>query len=196
MLVITGANFHATDGTQPTVTLDTATPTTLTSVRVTSPTTIVAELPLTLPMGTYSARVTMPEGCFATSMAFAYNPGALVTPTLAGVLPTRGWNGIDMPVTIVGTGLATLTSLSLRGAATGGGDLALTDISVVGSDLLSATIPAGGRAGGPYDLVSTVAGCPITLARAYTLTDTPSITITSIAPPFGWTGGTTPISVQ
>ncbi len=196
VLVITGSGFHATGSTLPTVTLDTATPTVLTAVRVDSPTTLVADLPTTLPQGSYSVRVAMPEGCAAVSTPFAYNPAVLVTPTLAGVIPTRGWNGIDMPITIVGTGLATLTGLSLRGAATGGGDLALTDISVVGSDLLNATVPAGGRAGGPYDLVSTVVGCPITLPRAYTISDAPAITITGVTPPFGWTGGTTPIVLQ
>ncbi len=196
VLVITGTNLHATDAAQPTVTLDTPAPTALSMVRVTSPTTILAELPTTLPMGRYTARVTMPEGCAASSAPFAYNPGALVTPTLAGIIPTRGWSGVDMPVTIVGTGLATLTSLALRGAAAGGGDLALTDVSVVSADLLNATIPAGGRGGGPYDLVSTVAGCPITLARAYTVSDAPAITITGVTPPFGWTGGATPIVLQ
>jgi hypothetical protein len=196
VLVITGTNLHATGATQPTVTLDTPTPTALTNVRATSDTTVLAELPLSLPMGSYTARVTMPEGCAASSAPFVYNPGALVTPTLAGMIPSRGWNGIDMPVTIVGTGLATLTSLSLRGAGAAGGDLALTDISVVGSDLLNATIPSGGRAGGPYDLVSTVAGCPLTLPRAYTISDAPAITITGVTPPFGWTGGSTPILLQ
>lgn len=191
--LITGTNFHATDGTQPTVRLGT---TALGMVRVTSPTTILAEMPATLPMGNYAIEVTMPEGCAATSAPFAYNPGTLVPPTLAGMIPSRGWNGIDMPVIIQGTGLASLTGLALRGAGPTGGDLALTDITVVGSDLINATIPSGGRAGGPYDLVSTVSGCAISLPRAYTITDTPAITITSVTPPFGWTGGTTPIVVQ
>ncbi|MBP6835262.1 MAG: hypothetical protein KA978_31040, partial [Deltaproteobacteria bacterium] len=57
-------------------------------------------------------------------------------------------------------------------------------------------IPSGGRAGGPYDLVSTVAGCPLTLPRAYTISDAPAITITGVTPPFGWTGGSTPILLQ
>lgn len=196
VLVITGTGFHATGTTQPVVTLDTVPPTTLGGVRATSLTTVLAELPTTLPMGSYAVRVTMPEGCAAASTPFAYNPAVLVTPTLAGIIPTRGWNGIDMPVTIVGTGLATISGLSLRGAGAGGGDLALTDLSVVGSDLLNATVPAGGRAGGPYDLVSTVVGCPIVLARAYTIADAPAITLTGVSPPFGWTGGSTPIVLQ
>ena len=196
VLVVTGTGFHATGATPPTVTIGTATPTTLTAVRVTSPTTLLADLPTTLPAGSYTVRVTMPEGCSAASAPFAYNPTVLVTPTLAGIIPTRGWTGLDMPITIVGTGLATLTGLSLRGAAAGGGDLALTDISVIGSDLLNATVPAGGRAGGPYDLGSTVVGCPITLPRAYSITDAPAITITGVTPPFGWTGGSTPIVLQ
>ncbi len=197
VLVIIGTGFHATGTTLPTVTLETATPTTLSAVRVTSENTILAELPRTLPAGSYSVRVVMPEGCAASSLTtFAYDPSTLVPPTLAGIIPTRGWNGIDMPITIVGTGLATLTGLSLRGAAAGGGDLALTDLSVIGSDLLNATVPAGGRAGGPYDLGSTVAGCPITLPAAYTITATPAITITGVTPPFGWTGGSTPIALQ
>lgn len=196
VLLITGTNFHTTDGALPTVRLRTATPTDLAMVRVTSPGTIVAELPTTLPTGNYSVEVIMPEGCAATSGTFAYNPGALIPPSLAGMIPSRGWNGIDMPVIIQGTGLATLTGLALRGAAVGGGDLAITDISVVGGDLINATIPAGGRAGGPYDLVSTVSGCAISLPRAYTITDTPAITMTSVTPPFGWTGSSTPVVVQ
>lgn len=196
VLLVTGTNFHTTDGAQPTVRLRTTPPTALTMVRVTSPTTILAEMPATLPMGNYEVEVTMPEGCAASSMPFAYNPGVLVPPSLAGMIPSRGWNGIDMPVIIQGTGLASLTGLALRGAGPGGGDLALSDITVVGSDLINATIPAGGRAGGPYDLVSTVSGCAISLPRAYTITDTPAITLSAVTPPFGWTGGTTPIVVQ
>ena len=192
VLALTGTGFHSTGTTLPTVTVGGAM---LTAVRVSSPTTLLAELPLTLPMGTYTARVTMPEGCAVDSPTFTYNPGALVTPSLARMLPSRGWNGIDMPVTIVGTGLATLTSLSLRGAGMSG-DLALTDISVASADLLNATIPAGGRAGGPYDLISTVSGCPLTLTGAYTITDTPAITISRVTPPFGWSGGTTPIVLE
>ncbi|MFO0626224.1 MAG: IPT/TIG domain-containing protein [Polyangiales bacterium] len=196
VVLITGTNLHATDGTLPTVRLLTTPPITLGMVRVTAPSTIIAELPTSLPMGNYAVEVTMPEGCAATSAPFAYNPAALIPPSLAGMIPSRGWNGIDMPVIIQGTGLATLTGLALRGAAAGGGDLALTDIAVVGNDLINATIPAGGRAGGPYDLISTVSGCAISLPRAYTLTDTPAITMSAVTPPFGWTGASTPIVVQ
>lgn len=196
VLLITGTNFHSTDGVLPTVRLRTTTPTALGMVRVTSPGTILAELPSTLPMGTYSVEVVMPEGCSASSGSFAYNPAALIPPSLAGMIPSRGWNGIDMPVIIQGTGLATLSGLALRGAGAGGADLALTDLSVVGGDLINATIPAGGRAGGPYDLVSTVSGCPISLPRAYTITDTPAITLSSVTPPFGWTGSPTPVLTQ
>jgi hypothetical protein len=192
VLALTGTGFHATGTTLPTVTVAGVT---LAGVRVSSSTTLLAELPTSLAAGSYTARVTMPEGCAVDSPMFSYNPGALVTPRLVRVLPTRGWSGVDTPITVVGEGLATLSSLSLRGAGASG-DLALTDISVVSGDILTATVPSGGRAGGPYDLISTVAGCPLTLPNAFSVSAAPSITITRVSPAFGWTSASTPVVVE
>lgn len=67
---------------------------------------------------------------------------------------------------VLGIGLSAGCAQEIHGPP-----LARTDVSAAGSDLPSATAPAGGRASGPYDLVSTAAGCPLTLPRVDTITE-------------------------
>lgn len=193
VVTITGTGFHATYGVQPTVTINGVM---ATSVTVGSDTSLSATLPAMGLMagGPYDVTVTLPEGCGATaSMALTIQPG----PAPAAILPNRGWNMIDMPVTILGDGFVGVTAVVLRGAGPGGTDYALTDVQVVDPTQINATIPAGAVAGGPYDVVvRSAGGCDGVLAMGYTVQSTPSLTVSSVVPPFGWTGGSTPITIR
>jgi hypothetical protein len=192
MVAITGTGFHSTYGVPPTVTLAGVT---LTNVMVTSPTMITATVPAPgiVAGGPYAVTVTLPEGCGVTqAMAVTAAPG----PVVAAVIPSRGWNMIDMPVTILGDGFVGVTSIFLRGAGPMGADYPLRDIQVVDPTLINATIPAGAVAGGPYDLVVRTAGtCDAVLVRGYTVQSMPSLTVSRVIPPFGWTGGSTVVTI-
>jgi hypothetical protein len=192
MVAITGTGFHATYGTQPTVTINGVM---LTNVTVTSPTSLTATVPSPGLMagGPYDVTVILPEGCGATrAMSLTVNPG----PTVATLLPSRGWNMIDMPVTIRGDGFVGVIAVPLRGAGTGGADFPLRDVVTVDPTRINATIPAGAVAGGPYDLViRSMGGCEAVLPRAYTVQSMPSLTISRVIPPFGWTGSPTPVTI-
>lgn len=192
MVTITGTGFHATYGVQPTVTIDGVM---LTNVRVTSPTSLTGTVPAPGLMagGPYNVTVTLPEGCGVTrTMALTVNPG----PTLSTILPSRGWNMIDMPVTILGDGFVGVSAIFLRGAGPGGTDWALRDVTTIDPTQINATVPAGAVAGGPYDLVlRTMGGCEVVLPRAYTVQNAPSLTVSQVIPPFGWTGSTTPVTI-
>lgn len=87
-------------------------------------TTMTGIVPM-MPLGTYPVTVTIPEGCSASL------PNALTvsgsTAVLTSILPTQGWNGIDNPVIVFGTGFTAGDQLVLVGAAVGGGDLDLTN---------------------------------------------------------------------
>jgi hypothetical protein len=191
MVTISGTGFHSTYGALPTVTINGMA---LTNVAVVNDTTITATLPMPMAGGPFDVTVTLPEGCSATaSMSFTVSPA----PIVAAILPSRGWNMIDMPVTILGDGLAGTTGVVLVGAGPGGADWPLTDVQVVDAFTINATVPAGAIAGGPYDVrVVSSGACNSVLPAAFTVTDTPSLTITQVIPPFGWTGTSTPVTIR
>ncbi|MBI2394222.1 MAG: IPT/TIG domain-containing protein [Deltaproteobacteria bacterium] len=148
--------------------------------------------PLVASGSPYDVTVKIPEGC---SFTFEKSLTVVAGPRMDSVEPAKGWNGIDNPITIYGESLPIGATLSLKGAASGGGDLVLIDVVGTGT-LIRATVPAGGAAGGPYDLVLTVpSGCGATLPKAFTIDATPSITVAKVTPPFGWKGDKTPITV-
>jgi hypothetical protein len=115
-LTINGTGYHGamtgTVGAQP-----------LTNVMVPSDVLMTGTIPM-LPLGTYPVSVTIPEGCSAT-LADALtisNSTSMVT----SVIPKQGWNGIDNPVIVFGTGFVPGDQLVLVGAAVGGGNLDFT----------------------------------------------------------------------
>ncbi len=187
-ITITGTGFHnpmtGTVGDQP-----------LGMPNASSDTTMTGTVPM-LPLGTYPVSVTIPEGCTASL------PDALTvsssTSMLTSIIPTQGWNGIDNPVIVFGSGFVTGDQLLLAGAATGGGDLALTNeiVDATGTRI-DGFVPQGGMEGGPYDLVlQTANGCFATLPMAFTILGKESLTVSDVIPPYGWTGTKTPVSIR
>jgi hypothetical protein len=85
----------------------------------------------------------------------------------------------------------------LIGAAPGGGDWELLDERTdMSATRIDATVPEGGTPGGPYPLaVTSDTGCETVLDAAFTILADPSLTVTDIIPPFGWTGSKTPVTV-
>lgn len=109
-----------------------------------------------------------------------------------------GWNGIDTPVAVFGTGFTAGDQLVLAGAGPGGTNLDLTNETVDPTGTrIDAFVPQGGLEGGPYDLIlQTASGCFATLSMAFTVLGMPSLTITDVIPPYGWTGTKTPVSIR
>lgn len=140
--------------------------------------------------------------------------------TLTGVAPNQGYGGLDIPVTISGSGFATCDGADAgdagcpdrfklvascgdggidAGACADAGDggtfeLPLKDVRVTSSDIAMASVPAGGPVGGPYRLVDTQNLCTAELANAYTILPA-SISVTSITPSYGWKGDDTPVTI-
>lgn len=161
----------------------------------TSDTTMTGTVPM-MPLGTYPVTVTIPEGCSAT-LANALTVSSS-TAVMTSILPTQGWNGIDNPVIVFGTGFVTGDQLVLVGAATGGGNLDLTNelVDATGTRV-DAFVPQGGMEGGPYDLeLQTANGCRAILPQAFTILGQPSLTVDDVIPPYFWTGTKTPVSIR
>jgi hypothetical protein len=157
----------------------------------------------------------------ASDGAIADAADAGCTLTLTSMTPSRGWNGVDIAVTIGGTGFLACSGdggadagcpdrFKLVGSCNGDGGLdagacadagdsgviewPLTTLSVPSSTTALATVPAGGPVGGPYSLVDTQNACTAPLPNAYTILPA-TVTVSSVTPAYGWTGESTPITV-
>ncbi len=189
LITVNGTGFHG--AMQATVGQDS-----LLNIMVPSDMALTGIMPPNLPMGSYPVTVTIPEGCQAT-LADAITV-ASTTVSLASIVPKQGWNGIDNPVAVFGAGFVMGDQLELVGAATGGGNLELTNETPDATGTrMDAIVPQGGMEGGPYDLiVKTASGCAVTLPAAFTILGQPSLTISDVIPPYGWTGTKTPVSIR
>lgn len=149
-----------------------------------------------MPFGIYPVTVTIPESCSAT-LKDAITVSSS-TAMMTSVLPTQGWNGIDNPVIVFGSGFVTGDQLVVVGAATGGGNLDLTNEAVdITGTRIDAFVPQGGMEGGPYDIeLQTANGCRALLPQAFTILGQPSLTVDDVIPPYGWTGTKTPVSIR
>jgi hypothetical protein len=167
----------------------------LADLTVVDETTATATVPSSLVDGQYDLTVESSLGCSSTLIdavtVYQFNG------VIDSMLPSAGYNAIDTPVIIYGSGFAAGDSLYLVGAGQGGADLLLIDVVVDPSGTrIEAAVPQGGVPGGPYDLVLANAhGCSAELLQAFTITDVAEIDLTSIVPEFGWTGARTPVSI-
>ncbi|MBI5498901.1 MAG: IPT/TIG domain-containing protein [Deltaproteobacteria bacterium] len=163
-----------------------------TSTTYVSSTEIQATIP-PLPPGVHDVTVSNGAGCEATL------PGALTVvenPIVFFVDPPVAYNGSDLQVTVYTSGVVgTVSGVTI--ALSGGGtpiDLAFT-FDAARPNRILATVPAG-TPPGVYDVsISTDLGCSATLAAGLTVTDTTTLALEAIDPPFGWTAGATAVSL-
>lgn len=144
---------------------------------------------------TYEVVVISPEGCTATATEIIVVGDTIFT--VQSIVPDRGWTGIDNPVTIYGEGFVPNMTVELVGAAPDGSNWPLTFVSIDASGtFIEAVVPQGGQPGGPYPVrVIAPDRCAVDLLPGFSIDATPSITITAIIPPFGWTQERTPVTI-
>ncbi|HEV8320171.1 MAG TPA: IPT/TIG domain-containing protein [Myxococcota bacterium] len=145
--------------------------------------------------GVYDVTVTNAEGCSDTL------PGAVTIvpgPIVFFVDPPVVYNGVSTQVTIYASGLTgTPTAVSLIENATGTETPLLTfmwDPATPGKIL--AIVPAGLPAGSYDVVVIDPGGCDAILSAGLTVTDTLTIALESIDPPFGFTAGSTGVEIR
>ena len=113
----------------------------------------------------------------------AYDIGAIeteVTPTLASISPNTGYQGWSVDVTLTGTYLGGTTGLNA------GNGITATNVHVVNSTTVTATLNISTTAAtGPRD-ISVVEGTVTTNAVTFTVTPPPPPTLSSISPIFGY----------
>jgi len=119
--------------------------------------------------------------------------------TLTAILPTFGWTGATVAVTITGTGfVATPTAQLVPSMSDGGPDAGvvnLTNIGYIGANSITARVPIN-TAVGAYDLrVTNPDGCVVTLVNAYTSVQNAPPKIISVQPATGTTMKDTPVVV-
>jgi hypothetical protein len=188
VVTITGSGFR--EGTTVTVGGEP-----LAGMTIEDETTITGQVPADLAPGSYDVVVTSPEQCTATIVG-GIEIGES-TFTVASIVPAKGWTGIDNPVTVYGSGFVPGMTVALVGAAPDGGDWPLTFVNVDASGtFLTAVVPRGGEPGGPYPVrVGAPDGCAVDLAPGFRIDADPSIVLTAIIPPFGWTEAVTPVTI-
>ncbi len=126
-VTITGTDFVAT----PTVSLGS---TALTNVVFVDSSTLTATVPGGITPGVYSISVVNPDnGSGTLADAFTVTP---LNPTVSAIAPVTGTNDIDTSVTITGSDFAANPTVML-------GTTALTNVAVVSSTTLTATVPWG-----------------------------------------------------
>jgi hypothetical protein len=156
-----------------------------TGVTVVSPSQITATSPAGS-VGTVDVTVTSPYGTSAVTPAdqFTYLP----SPTVTSISPTSGPMAGGTAVTVNGTNLTGLVSVTFGG-------LAASAITVNSSTQLTATAPAA-TVPGPVDVVVTTNGgsSPTSSADLYTFV-APTPTVTGVSPTSGSTNGGTAVTI-
>ncbi len=171
-VTITGTNFAA----GATVTFGS---TAATNVVVVSSTTITA----TTPVGTAGAvTVTVKVSGISGSLASGFT--YVVTPTVSSVSPNNGPAAGGTSVTITGTNFA-------AGATVTFGSTAATNVVVVNSTTITATVPAGSA--GAVTVTVTVNGLSGSLTNGFTYVVPP--TVSSGSPSTGSTAGGTAVTI-
>jgi hypothetical protein len=186
-ITVNGSNFL--DGAQ--VTID-GTPADYTNF--VSANQLVAGVPAGLPGGQYDITVQNPDGCTATL------PDALQIvelPLIYYVDPPVVYNGINTQVTIFASGIAgNVVEVRLRPTGQTG-PLTILDFNFDPNhaNRIQAIIPAG-QTPAVYDvIVEDDVGCVAELGEGVTVTDTLTVALQRIIPPFGWTDAETPVSI-
>ncbi|NEW99898.1 transporter [Rhodopseudomonas sp. BR0G17] len=137
---------------------------------------------VTTPSGTAGARdvvVTTAGGSVTSTGGFTY----VAPPTISSISPNSGPAAGGTSVTITGTNLSGVTSVTVGGAAATLGTNTATSIAI--------TTPAG--TSGARDVVVTTAGGPVTSTGGFTYIA--AATVTAIAPAAGPIGGGTSVTI-
>ncbi|ABE40229.1 Outer membrane autotransporter barrel [Rhodopseudomonas palustris BisB5] len=137
---------------------------------------------ITTPSGTAGARdviVTTAGGSATSTGGFTYIAG----PTIGTISPNSGPTAGGTSVTITGTNLSGVTSVTIGGAAATLGSNTSTSIVI--------TTPAG--TAGARDVVLTTAGGSVTSTGGFTYAAAP--TISTVTPSSGSTGGGTSVTI-
>lgn len=196
ILTIDGSGFIAT----PTVSLQAQGQTTLTGTGSTlsaSGTEVSATFgPGAVVGATYDVVVANPDGC--TDLPLPHKTvTAIQGPIVYDVDPFVVFNGVPFAVTVYTTGITppiTAVTIAPTGTTT-----PVTNLSwnpVTGHpNRLQATISKG-QAAGVYDLtVTDSSGCLAIFPKALTVTQTETLSVKNIVPPFGWTSSITPVTI-
>ncbi|MFO0579870.1 MAG: IPT/TIG domain-containing protein [Polyangia bacterium] len=143
----------------------------------------------------YDVTVQNPDGNKSTLMAAVT---AVSDPILFFADPPAVYSGVSTPVTLYVTALSPpLSDVSLTHTATG------SSLSVSGAQVDPAhpnrvliTVPMGTPAG-TYDVtLKDSSSCSAKLAGAIKITDQATLTLTALAPGFGWKDAATPVAVS
>jgi hypothetical protein len=184
-LVVTGTDFSA----DPLVKVGGVTAVTSSS----NATTIHATLGSGLAPGTYDLVVDDQDGCTATlPQAVTVTPG----PSVYFIDPPTIWSGISVLATIYVSGLTVApTEVDIRPA--GGGTPTKLDSSFSPDrpNRILATVPSG-LAAGDYDVIVVTGSCSATLPSGLHVTDTTTVAIADIVPPFAWTSAATAVTID
>jgi hypothetical protein len=140
--------------------------------------------------GTYAVQVTNPDGQAGTlANAFTYTTPTTPSPTLTSIAPATGTTAGGTAVTLTGTNFAAGATVTIGGTAA-------TSVAIVSATSITAVTPAG--AAGARDVRVTLTGgqsATLTGGFTYTAPQTPSPTLTSIAPVSGPTAGGTAVTL-
>ncbi|HEY6329495.1 MAG TPA: IPT/TIG domain-containing protein, partial [Blastocatellia bacterium] len=140
--------------------------------------------------GTFQAE-TNPPGTVAFGNFRAAIPGTTQTlppPTLSSISPTSGSTAGGTAVTISGSAFQSGLAVTIGGAQA-------TNVTVTSSTTVTATTPAG-TAGSANVTVMNPDGQTATLTSAFTYTQAPPPSITSVSPTSGSTSGGTTVTVS
>jgi len=146
-----------------------------------------------LPGGVYDVTVSNGTGCEATI------PDAVTVveiPYLFFVDPPVVYNGISIQITIYASGIVgNVTSVTITPSG-GGAPISLTHtFDPLRPNRIIATLPSG-LAVGFWDVtVTDDIGCVATLLRAFEVTDSLTLAVNSMQPPFGWTNENTSVQI-
>lgn len=139
--------------------------------------TFIVHASLMLAPGVYDVTVTNPTGKSVTA------PGALTIsppPTIASIVPSTIYNGVDNTITITGTGFQMMPTVSIAAAGAAAITLAAT---FVDAEHVTAVVPKGTPAGVYTLTLANPDGC--TATGTLTITDQPPVAVTGIISPFG-----------
>lgn len=182
--VVVGTGFSST----PSVTVG-GVPATVTAA---SPTSISATLGAGLTPGVYDVVVSNGDGCSDTlPAAVTITPG----PAVFFVDPPVVYNGVSLQATIYVSGIAAApAAVSIRPAGGGALTALVHTFSPAYPNRIQAVVPAG-LAAGDYDVVVDDGSCDAILPAGLHVTDTLTVAIEAIEPPFGWTSEDTAVTV-
>jgi len=141
--------------------------------------------------GMYDVTITNPEGCDDTLT------GVLTVvegPILFWVDPSVAYGDITTQITLYASGVTASTDITAVTITPAGGAPIVLTFTRDARGRLQALLPAG-TAPGTYDVAIEADGCPAVLPAGLTITDTLSLTVDRVEPPFGATDSRTSVTI-